>query len=312
MCCERRFACLAACLRCAVVRCVAPASLAHAADATADGLPSTLQDGEGRFLKRLQAGQRAERELAFYNAMELAYERCISDDSDATDVEAALARWVPRSYGCVQMAGAPYLALADAAAGYRLPAVLDIKVGRSTAYAWAEPELQRKCRAKDATTTQATLGFRLCGCIVHDAQRGGTPLRRDRHWGKALTPKAACAALAAFADNGYLSLTQLLQGEGMLLEQLQCLWAVAARQDKWHLYSSSLLLLYEGAARCPTEAKPRLRIVDFAHAFPVRESSGPASATATVATSAAAHGVDVNFLAGLDGLIESLQLAAAG
>ncbi len=64
------------------------------------------------------------------------------------------------------MAGAPYLALADAAAGYRLPAVLDIKVGRSTAYAWAEPELQRKCRCAVGELGSAVRAATHCMCCA--------------------------------------------------------------------------------------------------------------------------------------------------
>jgi hypothetical protein len=76
------------------------------------------------------------------------------------------------------------------------------------------------CRCKDASTTQSTLGFRLCGMVVQQAaaassiplqqqgagagssSAGHRVLRRDRHWGKQLTADTMADALRSFADNG--------------------------------------------------------------------------------------------------------------
>jgi hypothetical protein len=57
------------------------------------------------------------------------------------------------------------------------------------------------CRAKDESTTQASLGLRVCGVMV--AQPGsGQVWRVDRHWGKQLTPDTVGHAFTRFADNG--------------------------------------------------------------------------------------------------------------
>jgi hypothetical protein len=55
-------------------------------------------------------------------------------------------------------------------------------------------------RAKDEATTQARLGFRICG--VRAARVDGSVWRADRHWGKGLGPGGAVEVLRRFADNG--------------------------------------------------------------------------------------------------------------
>jgi hypothetical protein len=68
--------------------------------------------------------------------------------------------------------------------------------------------------------------------------------------------------------------------------------AVFRTQTSYHLFSASVLLLYEGAARCAAEARVAVRLIDFAHAFPAGMHEG---------------GPDANFLAGLEGLIAALE-----
>ncbi|KAF8063649.1 IPK2 [Scenedesmus sp. PABB004] len=260
-----------------------------------DGLPSTLADGAGRFLKKLQAGERGRREAAFYAAVE--QQRTAPAASCGGGLLQQLAAWVPRSYGVRCVGGADYLVLDDVAAGYAQPCLLDVKLGLRTWYPWASDELQRKCRRKDGSTTQAALGFRVCGGLSHNSVTGAT-WRVDRHWGKQLTPASVQQAFLHFADNGRLSLAQLVHGPGMLLEQLRGLADALAAQPGWHLFSSSALLIYDGAAATPAEARPRAWLIDFAHAF-APAPHGPAPPTR-----------DDNVLAGLAGLAAALEQAA--
>lgn len=56
-------------------------------------------------------------------------------------------------------------------------------------------------RRKDESTTQSSLGFRVCGLLVHNS-RTGDCWRADRHWGKTLTPDNVHEAFNKYADNG--------------------------------------------------------------------------------------------------------------
>lgn len=84
---------------------------------------------------------------------------------------------------------------------------------------------------------------------------------------------------------------------GPALAQLRALAGALGRQAAYHFFSASALLIYEGDARAPAEARVSVRLVDFAHAFPAGVHQG---------------GPDANTLAGLRGLIAALEDAAAG
>lgn len=71
--------------------------------------------------------------------------------------------------------------------------------------------------------------------------------------------------------------------------QLQSLREWFDRQKEYFFYSSSVLIMYEGAAECAEEADVAIRLVDFAHTFP---SEGRR---------------DTNFIAGLSSLIDRLD-----
>ena len=46
------------------------------------------------------------------------------------------------------------------------PSIVDIKVGLRTWYAGADPSHIERCKLKDAATTQAALGYKVCGMQV--------------------------------------------------------------------------------------------------------------------------------------------------
>jgi hypothetical protein len=61
------------------------------------------------------------------------------------------------------------------------------------------------------------------------------------------------------------------QGEGGLLQQLERLHQVFQQQQLWHFCSASVLLVYEGEATAALQARPAVRLIDFAHAFPTAQ-----------------------------------------
>ena len=68
--------------------------------------------------------------------------------------------------GVVDMDKVTLLELEDVAKQYRHPSIIDIKLGFRTWYPTADQRYIDKCKAKDASTTQAALGFKICGMQV--------------------------------------------------------------------------------------------------------------------------------------------------
>ncbi|ETV92845.1 hypothetical protein, variant [Aphanomyces invadans] len=87
-----------------------------------------------------------------------------------------------------------YIVLGDLTQGYMRPCVLDIKMGTRQHGADAPPEKARSHALKCATTTSATLGFRLCGMQIYN-QAEGRYVLRDKHWGRLLQPADILPAL---------------------------------------------------------------------------------------------------------------------
>lgn len=70
------------------------------------------------------------------------------------------------SVGVVEIDSVTLLELEDVAKRYRHPSIIDIKLGFRTWYPTADQRYIDKCKAKDASTTQAALGFKICGMQV--------------------------------------------------------------------------------------------------------------------------------------------------
>jgi inositol-polyphosphate multikinase len=68
--------------------------------------------------------------------------------------------------GTLDLDGRTLLELEDVARGYRRPSIMDVKIGFRTWYHGASESYISKCKAKDAETTQARLGFKVCGMQV--------------------------------------------------------------------------------------------------------------------------------------------------
>ncbi len=102
--------------------------------------------------------------------------------------------------------------LEDVAQQYHRPSIIDIKVGFQTWYPGAEEAYIQRCQAKDAATTQAALGFKICGMQVRS--RSCCVLTQR--------PSAACVAcpqwhaLARYAVTGRLALLLCLWGDTRL------------------------------------------------------------------------------------------------
>lgn len=119
-----------------------------------------LIDGSGLFYKPLQAGDRGEHEVAFYEAF-----------SAHAAVPARIRdTFFPRFHGTRLLPteaqpGEPHLHLVldDLLAGFEAPCVADIKIGAITWPPSSPEPYIAKYLAKDRGTTSVLLGFRVSG-----------------------------------------------------------------------------------------------------------------------------------------------------
>ena len=251
---------------------------------TAAGASDSFIDGAGRFYKPLQAGGRGEREREFYERVR----RRLGDPAFSGRAAPFLAV-LPWYHGVVTSGvsdhagpeSTTFLVLEDVASTYARPCIADVKIGHRTWYPGACAADTAKWKAKDVSSTQGVLGWKMCGMQVwrrqgeREPRAGGdgpsltTPAcawwRPGKPWCKALTPQTAPAALLAYAG-GAADRAALFGG---LAAQVRRLGAWAEGQADAALHSSSLLLLYEGdpAAAAAAGLRPAVRAVDFAHSF---------------------------------------------
>ncbi|MEW5310621.1 MAG: hypothetical protein WDW38_002400 [Sanguina aurantia] len=184
-----------------------------------------------------------------------------------------LRRFIPAYFGSLEQNGQQLLILSDVCHGMSKPCVIDIKMGLSTAYDWADPSSTRKNRLKDASTTQSSMGFRVCGYRVYRPATGDYVVVGKEH-GRRLTPDTMQAALAHFAAAGSSTPATVFRSALPQLRQLETWFST---QTSLQFFASSVLIV-------------RVQMIDFAHSFPI--TSG--------------H-LDTNVLTGIRTLIQTLE-----
>jgi inositol-polyphosphate multikinase len=248
-----------------------------------------LIDGSGLFYKPLQAGDRGEHEVAFYEAF-----------SAHAAVPARIRdTFFPRFHGTRLLPTEaqpgephPHLVLDDLLAGFEAPCVADIKIGAITWPPSSPEPYIAKCLAKDRGTTSVLLGFRVSGVRVVGPE--GAVWRTERPEVKAMDTAGVRRVLrryvSSFADEGMdcALAAAVYGGKGGVLSQLRELKAWFEEQTLFHFYSASILLGYDAAAVAAGGGGGgvTVKLVDFAH---VAEGDGV---------------IDHNFLGGLCSLIK--------
>ncbi|MEW5302442.1 MAG: hypothetical protein WDW36_005228 [Sanguina aurantia] len=226
-----------------------------------------------------------------------------------------LRRFIPAYFGSLEQNGQQLLILSDVCHGMSKPCVIDIKVrktlassprpglrsdllmdmmGLSTAYDWADPSSTRKNRLKDASTTQSSMGFRVCGYRVYRPATGDYVVVGKEH-GRRLTPDTMQAALAHFAAAGSSTPATVFRSALPQLRQLETWFST---QTSLQFFASSVLIVYdgdvthsqEGTTSSSMHQQVRVQMIDFAHSFPI--TSG--------------H-LDTNVLTGIRTLIQTLE-----
>ena len=109
--------------------------------------------------------------------------------------------------GVIELNGVTLLELEDVAKRYRHPSIIDIKLGFRTWYPSADQRYIDKCKVKDASTTQAALGFKICGMQVSHKRCSLCCCAKSliSYW-HCTTPTAVWASESSFSDASLLIL----------------------------------------------------------------------------------------------------------
>lgn len=235
-----------------------------------NGKRGSLVDEHGRFYKPLQPGPRGTNELNFYGKVFSKEFLEVNDDDEEEEWSrrVELRRFVPRFFGCLNLADRPHLVLQDVVYGYSKPCVMDVKIGYRTWYSSADERYNQRAKKKDSSTTQSRIGFKVCGWQVYDkAKRKFHRVSKSKC--KTMSEIQVREALKKFTDNktgiGPLEVYSSCNGA---ISQLRELRNWFQNQGMFKFYSSSVLVTYDGEAECAEDLDVRIQLVDFAHTYP--------------------------------------------
>lgn len=179
-----------------------------------------------------------------------------------------------------------FLLLEDLTAGMNKPCVLDLKMGTRQYGVEATEKKKKSQRRKCQSTTSQQLGVRLCGMQTWNVKKQEY-LFEDKYFGRDLkSGREFQDALTRFLYDG-VSYTSVAKKIPVILEKLSLLEHMIRKLDRYRLYASSLLILYDGeqSASPPAPDRPggrpnrqrrasedghnnadvKLKIVDFAN-----------------------------------------------
>ena len=256
-------------------------------DMRLNNVPSILITSEGQILKPVQMPQgqqpRGLTEVAFYSH--------ITHSNDNTDKK--IRECIPRFFGIEQFESdvewdnniRNFLVLEDITQGYKLPAVMDVKIGRKNYGPDASKEKRARCDRKNLGT-RPPLGYSVSGILSHSLKpedEGKNDMAGRQYskngFGKKLTTDTVWKVPEAFYD--LLNSGKVEIVNDVFLRKLEQMLKVFEAQSRYHIYGSSLLLAYDADAvrkfrngKLHADALEQfinVKLIDFANVY---ESNG--------------------------------------
>lgn len=187
--------------------------------------------------------------------------------------ETALSPWVAQMHTRPHHPNTPSrkptlsIALEDINKGFSLPCVMDCKIGTRHYDDDATDEKRRRHIAKANATTSAKCGIRYTG--MQSFKRSPDPQSttgvfesRNKYHGRTLLEEDLIPEATWFFHNNHHVRADCVR---QILEKITQIRRYLDGQHHFYFYSSSLLLVYEGASPDVVPPKVDVRMIDFAH-----------------------------------------------